>query len=166
MSMTDELQRLQQLRDTGAITEEEYAAAKAKVLNPPAWNPLASPTSPADTESQTRQWGAILHLSKLLGYSAVPVAGLVAPIIVWQIMKGKLPALDAHGCNATNWLITSFIYYLISGILCLVLIGIPMLIAVAVCDLVFPIIAAMKAYNGEVWKYPMTITFLRPMEEA
>ena len=33
MSVTDELEKLQQLRDSGAIDDAEYAAAKGKVLN-------------------------------------------------------------------------------------------------------------------------------------
>ena len=168
MSMSDELQKLQQLHASGAISDEEYASAKAKILNPPAWNPLeslapgAGPLTPEAAESKTRKWGAMLHLSMLLGYSAVPVAGLVAPILIWQLMKEKLPGLDEHGCNATNWIISSLIYAIIAGILCLVFIGFPLLIAVLVCDIVFPIMAAVKANNGEAWKYPMAITFLKP----
>jgi uncharacterized Tic20 family protein len=39
------------------------------------------------------------------------------------------------------------------------IIGIPLLVAVAVLSIVFPIVAAIKASNGEVWKYPLTIRF-------
>jgi uncharacterized Tic20 family protein len=35
-------------------------------------------------------------------------------------------------------------------------------LAVIVCGVVFPIIAGVKASNGEVWKYPLTIEFIKP----
>lgn len=164
MSVADELQKLQELRDSGAIDDEEFAAAKARVLNGGSaasnFFSSASPLTDEQRESQTRQWAALLHLSMLAGYLIVPMAGLVAPIVIWQIKKDELPDLDEHGRNATNWIISSIIYAIISGILVFVLIGIPMLIAVLVCDIVFPIIAAAKSNKGEVWKYPCTIEFV------
>jgi phage shock protein PspC (stress-responsive transcriptional regulator) len=45
MSVTDELERLQTLRDRGTISEEEFARAKAQVLNEPASARSASPRS-------------------------------------------------------------------------------------------------------------------------
>ena len=169
MSVADELQKLQQLRDSGAIDDAEFAAAKARVLNPPAGNPglfasQSGPLTAEDEERKTRSCAALLHLSMLLGY-AVPFVGLVAPILIWQIKKDELPGLDAHGRNATNWIISSIIYAVISGILCLIVIGVPLLIALVVCSLVFPIIAAAKANDGVAWKYPLTIEFLRPQEK-
>lgn len=169
MTITDELQKLQQLYESGAISEAEYASAKAKILNPPSWNPLSSDSSsltPEAAEQQTRQWAMLLHLSQLLGYTVIPFAGLVAPIIIWQVMKEKHPGLDEHGCNATNWIISSFIYMVVAVILVLALIGIPLVLALAVCAVVFPIVAAVKANNGEVWKYPMTIEFLKPQQST
>ena len=41
-----------------------------------------------------------------------------------------------------------------------VLIGIPIVIAVAVMGIIFPIIAAVKCNNGEIWSYPLAIRFL------
>ncbi len=36
MNMTDELERLSKLHQDGALNDEEFARAKAKLLNPPA----------------------------------------------------------------------------------------------------------------------------------
>lgn len=161
MSVTDELEKLQQLRDSGAIDDAEFAAAKARILNEsPGSYPLQPTLAGEELERATRQWALILHLSAFAGYFLVPVAGLVAPILVWQLKKDQLPGLDIHGRNATNWIISSLIYAVISGILTFLIIGIPMLIALMACNIAFPIIAAVKANNGEVWKYPMAITFV------
>src|SRR5262245_31969707 len=83
MNVADEIQKLQQLRQTGAITEEEFAVAKARLINsPPADSHSVGAPAPsaADVERETRLWGMILHLSVLAGH-VVPYAGLVAPIV-------------------------------------------------------------------------------------
>lgn len=111
-----------------------------------------------DYERQVRQWAMFLHLSLLLGY-AVPVAGLVAPIIIWQIKKDEMPEIDEHGRIVVNWLISSFIYFFVSALLVMVIIGIPLLGLLGILTIVFPVIGGIKANQGEVWPYPMSIKF-------
>jgi uncharacterized Tic20 family protein len=112
-------------------------------------------------EQETRRWAFLLHLSVLAGF-AVPIAGLIVPIVIWQMKKPVLPGIDEHGINVINWIISLMIYSIGSLILVFVVIGIPMLMALGVVSMVFPIIAAIKANNGEVWKYPLSISFLKP----
>jgi len=117
---------------------------------------------PASLEQQTRQWAMFLHLSLLAG-CVVPMAGLVAPIVIWQIKKTELPGIDAHGKVVMNWLLSALIYSVVSFILIFVfLIGIPLLLALGVLSIVFPIIGGIKANNGELWKYPLSIPFFKP----
>jgi uncharacterized Tic20 family protein len=111
-------------------------------------------------EQQTRQWALFLHLSQLAGY-IIPMAGLIVPIVIWQVKKTEMPGLDAHGKVVTNWIISALIYAAVSIILMFVLIGVPLLIAVAILGVIFPIIGGIKASNGEVWPYPLTIKFLK-----
>ena len=72
-----------------------------------------------------------------------------------------MPALDAHGKMVVNWMISSTIYAVVSLVLCLVLVGFLMLIALAVVGILFPIIGGIKANNGELWQYPLAIRFLK-----
>jgi hypothetical protein len=72
-----------------------------------------------------------------------------------------MPALDAHGKAATNWMISSLIYSFISFALMFVLVGFLLFPVVWVLMIVFPIIAGIKANNGELWEYPLTIKFLK-----
>jgi hypothetical protein len=120
----------------------------------------ASTMSVADTEKDTRLWGMILHLSVLAGH-VVPYAGLIAPIVIWQLKKNELPGIDQHGKNAVNWIISFIIYSVVCILLIFVIIGIPMMIILGVLGLIFPIIAGIKANNGEYWKYPLSITFFK-----
>jgi len=167
MSIADELEKLHQLRQSGAIDDYEFGQAKTKVLNgSPDTQPDESPAfesawvGPSKLEQETRRWGLFLHLSVLAGY-ALPVAGVVVPIAIWQLKKDSLPTIDAHGKNAVNWLISLIIYAVVCGILAFAFIGIPLLMALGVVAVGFPIVAAIKANNGEVWKYPMAISFLK-----
>jgi uncharacterized protein len=116
---------------------------------------------PAYLQTQDeRQMGLFLHLSQLANLVFFPI-GIVAPILLWQLNKEKMPALDAHGKMVANWMISSTIYAIVSIILVFVLVGILLLIALAVVAVVFPIIGAVKANNGELWEYPLTIKFLK-----
>ena len=171
MSIAEELQKLQQLHHSGALNDTEYSLAKAKLLGKspePEPVPFSAPPplpesvafSPTRIEEETRQWAMFLHLSILLGYP-LPVVGFVAPILIWQLKKAELPGIDVHGKNVVNWLISKCIYALVCVILFIVVIGLPMLIALGIIGILFPIIAGIKANQGEVWKYPLAIPFLK-----
>ena len=164
MSIADDLQKLEQLRQSGAIDDAEFAAAKARLLHgaSEAWpaHEEVILVDPEEQEQQTRQWALALHLSVLAGH-AIPLAGLVVPIVIWQLKKADLPGLDVHGKNVVNWIISEFIYALLCLVLCFACgIGIPLLIALGIVGLIFPIVAGIKANDGEAWKYPMAIPFL------
>lgn len=107
-----------------------------------------------------KQTGMFLHLSQLLNF-VVPFGGVVAPILIWQLKKDEIPALDAHGKMVANWVISAAIYTVVSAILCIVLIGFLGLLTLFIMGIVFPIIGAIKANNGEIYEYPLTIKFLK-----
>ena len=112
------------------------------------------------SDKECRNWAMILHFSLLAGY-IVPLAGLVAPIIIWQIKKDELPGIDAHGKVVVNWLISAFIYAVIFTALIIVIIGIPLLIALGLLSIIYPIIGGVKANEGKLWKYPLTFQILK-----
>ena len=107
-----------------------------------------------------RQMGLFLHLSQLANVILFPV-GIIVPIVLWQTNKEKMPALDAHGKMVVNWMISFTIYAIVSIILMFVLIGFLTIIAVGILGIVFPIVGGIKANNGELWEYPLTIKFLK-----
>jgi hypothetical protein len=111
-------------------------------------------------DKATREWSMYLHLSLLAGF-AIPLAGFIAPIIIWQVKKDELPEVDVHGKIVTNWIISSLIYTVVSLFLVFLVIGIPCLVVLGILNIAYPIIGGLKANNGEVWHYPMTIRFIR-----
>ena len=111
-------------------------------------------------DKDDRTWGMLLHFSVFAG-CILPFAGLHAPILIWQLKKENSPVMDAHGKNVVNFLISMFLYGLVGGLLCFVLIGIPLVVVLALVGIVFPIIAGVKANNGEVWKYPLMLEIVK-----
>jgi len=162
MGISEELEKLQKLHQSGGLSDDEYAKAKAALLatqqGAPA--PAATPAAPADVDAQTRQWAMFVHLSLLAGF-IIPLVGWAAPIVIWQLKKKELPGIEVHGKNVTNWIISALIYGAVSGVLVLIVIGILGLIALSICTIVFAIMGGLKANKGEVWKYPLTITFIK-----
>ncbi|MBK7707334.1 MAG: DUF4870 domain-containing protein [Acidobacteria bacterium] len=112
------------------------------------------------TTPEERQMGMFLHLSQLANI-VLPPAGLVLPIVLWQVKKDEMPGLDRHGKMVVNWMISSLIYFFVSGILVFVIVGFFLRLALALLSVIFPIVGAVKANNGELWEYPLTIKFLK-----
>jgi len=159
MSLADELQKFQQLRESGALTEEEFQRNKARLLAE-AEAPEALPQAAADPQREARQWAFFLHLSQY-AHVMVPLGGIILPVVLWRLKKDDLSGVDAHGKNVVNWAISMCLYMLVGIPLCFVLIGIPFVILLAIAGLVCPLIGAIKASNGETWHYPGTIMFLK-----
>jgi len=105
----------------------------------------------------------ICHLAGLGGLiPVVPVFGsIIGPLIVWQIKKDEFGFVNDQGKEAVNFQITILIYLIVSAFLSFVCIGFVLLPAVVVFDLVFLLIAAVKANDGERYRYPLTIRFIK-----
>ncbi len=136
------------------LTDAEFQAEKSKILDR---DQPGSTTLYWGMPEET--FGMLLHLAAFINL-VIPFAGLVLQIVMWATNKKDSAVIDAHGKNALNWFISFLIYLIISIVLCFALIGIPMLLALLLLELVFPIMAAVKANNGTVWRYPLSIRFL------
>ncbi len=160
MSMADEIAKLYELQQRGAMSEQEYLKAKESLLagNPPAGQKFQQAWDGLRTNDN--MWGMFIHLSQFCGY-LVPLAGLILPIVLWQIRKNESPVIDQHGRIVVNWIITKLILGVVFGILCFFLVGIPLLILLALVGLIFPIVGAIKANDGKTWSYPCAIRFFR-----
>ncbi len=153
MSLADELQKLNDLKQAGAISEPEYQQAKESLL---AQNRPAEPLAVLDSNT----WGVFIHLSQFLAY-LLPLAGIIAPIVLWQLKKDESEIINLHGKIVMNWLLTEFILLILAVMLCFVLIGFPLLLILTAVGIVFPIIGAVKASKGDIWPYPFSIRFFK-----
>ena len=103
----------------------------------------------------------LMHLSPLAG-GIVPFAGIVMPILMYVTNKDKSKEVAENGKEVLNWMISAFIYIFTSLILTIVFPPfIFMVFIIFLLDLIFIIIGAVKAYNGELYKYPLSIRLIK-----
>ncbi len=140
----------------------EEAPAAQEVSAEPSQGVQESPGS-KEIDKDARMWGMICHLAGLGGLiPIVPVIGsVIGPLIVWQIKKDEFGFADDQGKEALNFQISILIYALVSGLLCFACVGFFLLPAVYIFDLIFLLIAAVKANGGERYRYPLTIRFIK-----
>jgi uncharacterized protein len=120
----------------------------------------AGPVATVTADPAIRNYAMGVHLIALAGL-VVPFGNIIGPLVMWLIKREQSPVVDAAGKEALNFQISCTIYAVISGLLVFVLIGIPLLFLVAIISVVFAIVAAVKASNGEFYRYPLSIRFLR-----
>ncbi|MFC4386913.1 DUF4870 domain-containing protein [Gracilibacillus marinus] len=105
-------------------------------------------------ESDERLFAMLLYVLSLF----FPV---LAPLLIWLLKRDQSDFIDYHGKEYFNFLISFTIYGIISGILVIILIGFVLLGIISILLLVFTIIAAVKAYQGERYRIPMVIRFIK-----
>lgn len=133
------------------------------------------PTMAASLTSEQRAWSIGAHLGGLgLALSSAAILGFVAPLVVWLVRKDEDPYTEHHAKEALNFQLTvllaivAFTVLLIPGVIIGVLtlgvglvLGAVAVAAATVAWFVLPIIATVKASNGEGYRYPLTIRFIR-----
>jgi uncharacterized protein len=122
---------------------------------------ISPPPAPTGTPSaEEKQWAMFAHLSALIGY-IIPFGSIIGPLIIWQIKKNEMPFVDDQGKEALNFQITVAIAAVICFCLIFVLIGILLLPILAISALVFIIIAAIAANNGQAYRYPVCLRLIK-----
>ena len=86
---------------------------------------------------------------------------IFGPLIVWILKRADAAEIDAHGKESLNFQLSMLIYDAIAVILCFILIGIPILILLWILNTVFVIVASIKASEGRLYRYPLTIRFIK-----
>jgi len=110
---------------------------------------------------EDRQTLMLTHLSQLLDL-VTGFGGFIVPLIIWITNKDKIYDMDEHGRSILNFQLSMFVYAIICiPLILLIGLGILGLIAIGILCLVFPIINAIKANNGELPHYPLSIEFIK-----
>jgi len=115
---------------------------------------------PTLDRAQELNWGMACHLAALAGF-IIPFGNIIGPLIIWLIKKDESEFVDDQGKESLNFQISICIYAIISAILILIVIGIILLIAIGVFVLVMIIVGAVKASNGEKFRYPLTLRLIQ-----
>ena len=123
-------------------------------------NPPYNPGSPYNagqpqpmSPSDEKLWATLINLGGLF-------FGFIAPLIGYLVLKDRGPFVRSHSATALNFQLTLLIAYVVGGILSIVIIGIFILLAAYILNIVLCIVAAVKANRGEWYQYPMSIKFV------
>ena len=122
--------------------------------------------------TEERQWAMFAHLSALAG--GIITAGwagsigcFIGPLVIWLMKKDTMPFVDDQAKEALNFNITVGIVFLALFVLSVMTLGIGLIVAipvwiiVGIAWLVFTIIAAIKANQGERYRYPLTLRLVK-----
>lgn len=118
-----------------------------------------------------RQWAAGAHVAALtlalLTSWVVGIAGALGALAVWMLVRDKSAFAAEHAKEALNFNLSMFLYAAIAVVLVIFTLGIGIIVALpvwlvlALVWLVCSLIAAFKAYDGQTYRYPMTIRLFR-----
>jgi uncharacterized protein len=136
---------------------------------PPGSPPGAGPTHPSGLPNETRNWALGAHLSVFVGsLFGFPFAG---PLVVWLIRKDVDEFSARHAREALNFNLTLLLVMVVGGVaavpLTLLTVGLILIpfafaaAAIGVVWIVLTIVAAVKANEGQDYRYPLTIRFVR-----
>lgn len=128
---------------------------------------LGSPTLPV----VERQWAAGSHLAALgtavLTSWFAGIGGALGALVVWFVVRDKYAFASEHAKEAFNFNISMFIYAVISVALLVFTLGLgilllaPLWVVLGLMWIVLTIIASMKAYEGQPYRYPITIRLMK-----
>lgn len=127
---------------------------------PPLPDSDPSPQQPAPGGIGEQQWIVFLYLSPLAGIVLPSFGHILGPLIIWLLKKPESAAIDAAGRNVLNFQISWSFYAILAGLSFFFCVGAFLFPAVVIVWLVFTIIGAVKASNGENYKFPLTIKML------
>jgi uncharacterized Tic20 family protein len=133
-------------------------------------------------EQNVRTWSMLCHISALAGIF-FGLGNVIGPLIVWQIKKNELPEIEPHGKEALNFQLTILIINIVAGILFIGFLGAAfgvgriwrsplsllgggfgigsIIIIINLAAFILAVIAGLKANNGESYKYPFAIRFIK-----
>ncbi len=103
--------------------------------------------------SDERNFAMLAHVLALF-------VGFLGPLIIWLVKKDESLYVADQGREALNFQLTVMIATLVGAVLTLVIIGLFLLIAVIIINLVFCILGAVACSKGELYRYPLCIRFI------
>ncbi|HET8605233.1 MAG TPA: DUF4870 domain-containing protein [Marmoricola sp.] len=105
---------------------------------------------------QERLWSGAAHWSALVA-SVVGGLAFLGPLIVMLVKGNESVWVRRQAVESLNFQLSVLIYGIVSVVLCLLLIGFFLLLALGIFWLVLTILGAVRASNGEDFRYPLTI---------
>jgi len=110
---------------------------------------------------EVRNWAMGCHLIALVGLLGNGLGFLVGPLIVWLVKREDDPFIDEQGKESLNFQMTMMGAIILCVPLLFVFVGFVLMPLIGIFDVTMTIIASIKTADGEHWRYPLTIRFLK-----
>lgn len=157
----EKIKNLEESLANGSISQEEFEREREKLLSKekPVETDTLSPSAPVSGKKPL--FGLEENLYLLLMHLSQFVSAFIVPLVMWLIGKDENQRVDWHGKEIMNFIITYALWFIVGIVTIPLIVGIVILSIWGVAITIFIIIASVKAYNGEDWRYPLTIKFLK-----
>lgn len=121
----------------------------------------------AQPTSEERTWALLAHAGGPAGLLlSAGLFGFAVPLVVWLAKRDESAFVDRHGKEALNFQITLFLVHVALLLFVLLTLGIgilvalPFFVALWFAELVLGVVAALKAYSGRPYRYPLTLRLI------
>ena len=121
---------------------------------------IGQSTEAGSTGEAVRNTAVAAHLATFAGL-VVPFGSVIGPLAVWLTRRDRDPFIDQAGREALNFGISIAIYGSLVLVAALMLVGIPVMIAGVIAWVVLASLAAVKASQGQPYRYPLTMRLVR-----
>jgi uncharacterized Tic20 family protein len=141
-------------------TPPEGASQQGAPYVPPAPAPML--------ESEARTWAMLAHI--IAAVASIMSAGtiaFIAPLVIWLIYKDRSALVAFHGKQNLNLQITTLVFgagAVVVGLLLFIVglaVTLPLWGLYVLYAMVISIVAGVKAYNGEYYRIPLSINFIK-----
>ena len=113
-------------------------------------------------EKSDRIWAMACHLAGLCGL-LIPhlIGGVLVTMGLWLIKKDSSSFVNEQGKEALNFQLSLLVYLFVSIVLTFFVVGIFILIPLAFFALIAIVVAVVKANDGQKFRYPLCIRFIK-----
>ncbi|MCS0646522.1 DUF4870 domain-containing protein [Curtobacterium flaccumfaciens] len=112
-----------------------------------------TPPQPMSPEDQ-RLWATLTHIGGIF-------FTVVAPLVAYLVLRDRGGFIREHTRVALNFHITMAIAYFVGSLTSVFGIGVLIVLAAAIVSLIFSIMAAVAANQGQFYRYPLSIEFIK-----
>jgi uncharacterized Tic20 family protein len=113
---------------------------------------------PPQPSGNDKIWSICSHLSTLLGFG---LGFFIFPLIVYLSMRDESEYVAENAREALNFHLSLLIYTLCCVPFVFIVIGFPLVVMIALGGIILSIIAAVKASDGECYRYPLTLRLVK-----
>lgn len=121
---------------------------------PPPQPPFAYAPPPPLNPSDQRLWATLIHVGGIF-------FGILPSLIGYLVTKDRGDFIRQHARAALNFHLTLLIASFACGVLAIIVVGFLLLIAVYTLAIIFGILAAVAANNGQLYRFPISIEFIK-----